>query len=245
MRARNIRVEELTRLNTQMQSDIADARRWLGERDSLMQRLETETAQSTALVDNIQRSVRALGPGTTGPMRCCASRERACWCVHRTGMRWCMCWPQDQHRPHSRQRSADRRELHQPPSRGVAGQRPSDRYRGPQQYQWRLRQRSPHHARNPQRWRSGDGGQGALPFRATTPRQPLIARPVASRGQTARTRAVVAADPAAPGAVGPRGPGEHRVLGSARRRFARLCRASPSAKACGCSNCCSRTIRKP
>ena len=67
VRARNMRVEELTRINSQMQSDIADARRWLGERDSLMQRLETETAQSAALVDNIQRSVRALGPGSTGP----------------------------------------------------------------------------------------------------------------------------------------------------------------------------------
>jgi chromosome segregation ATPase len=67
VRSRNMRVEELTRINAQMQSEIADARRWLGERDSLMQRLETETAQSAALVDNIQRSVRALGPGSTGP----------------------------------------------------------------------------------------------------------------------------------------------------------------------------------
>lgn len=66
VRSRNIRVEELTRINAQMQSDIADARRWLGERDSLMQRLETETAHSAALVDNIQRSVRALGPSSTG-----------------------------------------------------------------------------------------------------------------------------------------------------------------------------------
>ena len=67
LRARNLRVEELTRINSQMQSEVADAHRWLSERDSLMQRLETETAQSAALVDNIQRSVRALGPGTTGP----------------------------------------------------------------------------------------------------------------------------------------------------------------------------------
>ncbi len=67
LRARNMRVEELTRINSQMQSEVADAHRWLSERDSLMQRLETETAQSAALVDNIQRSVRALGPGSTGP----------------------------------------------------------------------------------------------------------------------------------------------------------------------------------
>jgi chromosome segregation ATPase len=66
LRARNMRVEELTRINSQMQSDIADARRWLGERDSLMQRLESETAQSAALVDNIQRSIRSIAPGNTG-----------------------------------------------------------------------------------------------------------------------------------------------------------------------------------
>jgi chromosome segregation ATPase len=66
LRARNMRVEELVRINTQMQSDIADARLWLGERDSLMQRLETETANSAALVDNMQRSIRSLGPGSTG-----------------------------------------------------------------------------------------------------------------------------------------------------------------------------------
>jgi chromosome segregation ATPase len=67
LRARNMRVEELMRINSQMQSDIGDARRWLGERDSLMQRLETETAQSAALVDNIQRSIRSIAPGNTGP----------------------------------------------------------------------------------------------------------------------------------------------------------------------------------
>jgi hypothetical protein len=64
VRARSMRVEELTRINTQMQTDIADARRWLAERDSLMQRLETEAAHSAALVDNIQKSIRALTPGT-------------------------------------------------------------------------------------------------------------------------------------------------------------------------------------
>ncbi len=65
-RSRNMRVEDLTRINSQMQADIADARRWLDERDSLMQRLETEAAHSSALVDNIQRSIRSLAPGTSG-----------------------------------------------------------------------------------------------------------------------------------------------------------------------------------
>jgi hypothetical protein len=63
VRARNMRVEELTRINSQMQAEIADARRWLDERDSLMERLETEAAHSAALVDNIQRSIRS---GNTG-----------------------------------------------------------------------------------------------------------------------------------------------------------------------------------
>jgi chromosome segregation ATPase len=63
MRARNMRVEELTRINSQMQVEIAEARRWLDERDSLMSRLESEAAHSAALVDNIQRSIRT---GNTG-----------------------------------------------------------------------------------------------------------------------------------------------------------------------------------
>ncbi len=66
VRSRNMRVEELTRINSQMQADIEDARRWLAERDSLMQRLETEAAHSATLVDNIQRSIRSLAPGNTG-----------------------------------------------------------------------------------------------------------------------------------------------------------------------------------
>ena len=66
VRSRSMRVEELTRINTQMQSEITDAKRWLEERDSLMSRLETEAAHSAALVDNIQRSIRSLAPGTSG-----------------------------------------------------------------------------------------------------------------------------------------------------------------------------------
>jgi DNA repair exonuclease SbcCD ATPase subunit len=66
VRSRNIRVEELTRINSLMLADIEDARRWLAERDSLMQRLETEAAHSATLVDNIQRSIRSLAPGNTG-----------------------------------------------------------------------------------------------------------------------------------------------------------------------------------
>jgi chromosome segregation ATPase len=67
VRSRNMRIEELTRINTQMQGDIADARRWLGERDALMQRLETEAAHSAALVDNIQRSIRPRTSANSSP----------------------------------------------------------------------------------------------------------------------------------------------------------------------------------
>jgi chromosome segregation ATPase len=63
VRSRSMRLEELTRINTQMQGESADARRWLEERDALMRRLENEAAHSAALVDNIQRSIRS---GTTG-----------------------------------------------------------------------------------------------------------------------------------------------------------------------------------
>jgi len=66
VRSRSMRVEELTRINTQMQAQITDAKRWLEERDSLMSRLETEAAHSAALVDNIQRSIRSLAPGSSG-----------------------------------------------------------------------------------------------------------------------------------------------------------------------------------
>jgi chromosome segregation ATPase len=69
VRSRNMRVEELTRINSQMQAEIADAKRWLEERDSLMSRLETEAAHSAALVDNIQRSIRSTASGTHEAIR--------------------------------------------------------------------------------------------------------------------------------------------------------------------------------
>ena len=69
VRARSMRVEELTRINTQMQTEITDAKRWLEERDSLMSRLETEAAHSAALVDNIQRSIRSANSGTHEAIR--------------------------------------------------------------------------------------------------------------------------------------------------------------------------------
>jgi chromosome segregation ATPase len=66
LRTRDARVEELTQTNARMQAEVADAQRWLRERDTLMKRLESEAAHSTALVDNIQRSVRSLSSGNSG-----------------------------------------------------------------------------------------------------------------------------------------------------------------------------------
>jgi chromosome segregation ATPase len=74
VRSRSMRIEELTRINSQMQTEIADAKRWLEERDSLMSRLETEAAHSAALVDNIQRSIRSATSGTHEAIRENAAR---------------------------------------------------------------------------------------------------------------------------------------------------------------------------
>ena len=74
VRSRNMRVEELTRINSQMQAESADARRWLDERDALMRRLESEAAQSAALVDNIQRSIRSGNTGNHETVRDAAAR---------------------------------------------------------------------------------------------------------------------------------------------------------------------------
>jgi chromosome segregation ATPase len=74
VRSRNMRVEELTRINSQMQAESADARRWLEERDGLMRRLESEAAHSAALVDNIQRSIRSGNTGNHETVRDAGAR---------------------------------------------------------------------------------------------------------------------------------------------------------------------------
>ncbi len=60
VRAKNTRIEDLTRLNDDWRTTLEAARVSLGERDALIRRLEAEAAHSTALLDNIQHSIRSL-----------------------------------------------------------------------------------------------------------------------------------------------------------------------------------------
>ena len=69
IQSRDQAIEELSHAKADLTARLQDAGKWLEERDSLMQRLETEAVHSRVLVDNIQRSIRQLapGPGATGP----------------------------------------------------------------------------------------------------------------------------------------------------------------------------------
>ncbi len=58
VRAKNARIEELTKLNDDWRTTLEEARRAIEERDALIERLEGETARSTALLDSIQHSMR-------------------------------------------------------------------------------------------------------------------------------------------------------------------------------------------
>ena len=60
LRAKTARIEELTKLNDDWRETLEAARQSIEERDALIRRLETETAHSAALVDNIQHSIRSL-----------------------------------------------------------------------------------------------------------------------------------------------------------------------------------------
>ena len=62
--SRDATISELTLTNTELQARMDEAHQWLKERDSRMQRLESEAMHSHALVDNIQRSIRQLEPAT-------------------------------------------------------------------------------------------------------------------------------------------------------------------------------------
>ncbi len=66
LRASHARVEELTRINDEWRATLEAARQSLEERDSLIRRLEAETAHSTALLDHIQHNVRLLETPAAG-----------------------------------------------------------------------------------------------------------------------------------------------------------------------------------
>lgn len=67
LRATASRVEELTKADEQWRATVDAARQALEERDSLIRRLETEAAHSTALLDNIQHSIKFLEQPVPNP----------------------------------------------------------------------------------------------------------------------------------------------------------------------------------
>jgi hypothetical protein len=65
VRAKTARLEELAKTQDDSRASIEHARRTLAERERLMNRLETEAANSQALLGNIQQSIKRLDPGST------------------------------------------------------------------------------------------------------------------------------------------------------------------------------------
>jgi chromosome segregation ATPase len=62
LRAKSARLDELTKTQDDSRGVVEQARRTLAERDLLMNRLETEAANSQALLGNIQQGIKRLDP---------------------------------------------------------------------------------------------------------------------------------------------------------------------------------------
>ncbi|HEY5101631.1 MAG TPA: FHA domain-containing protein [Steroidobacteraceae bacterium] len=62
LRGKNARLDELTKTRDDSREIVEKARRTLAERDLLMNRLETEAANSQALLGNIQQGIKRLDP---------------------------------------------------------------------------------------------------------------------------------------------------------------------------------------
>ncbi|HVY82472.1 MAG TPA: FHA domain-containing protein, partial [Steroidobacteraceae bacterium] len=62
LRAKSTKLDDLTKTHEEWRSTIETARASLAERDSLIHRLETEAANSAALIGNIQQSIKKLDP---------------------------------------------------------------------------------------------------------------------------------------------------------------------------------------
>ncbi len=67
LRNKNARFEDLAKTHEEWRSTIDNARQSLVERDSLIHRLETEAANSAALLGNIQQSIKKFDPSPSGP----------------------------------------------------------------------------------------------------------------------------------------------------------------------------------
>ena len=62
LRTKGARLEELTRTQEEWRTTVESARSSLAERESMIHRLETEAANSAALLGNIQQSIKRLDP---------------------------------------------------------------------------------------------------------------------------------------------------------------------------------------
>jgi chromosome segregation ATPase len=62
LRTKSTRLDDLTRTHEEWRNTIESARASLAERDSLINRLETEAANSAQLLGNIQKSIKRLDP---------------------------------------------------------------------------------------------------------------------------------------------------------------------------------------
>ncbi len=67
LRNKSSRLDDLSKTHEEWRSTIENARQSLAERDSLIHRLETEAANSAALLGNIQQSIKRLDPSQSGP----------------------------------------------------------------------------------------------------------------------------------------------------------------------------------
>ena len=66
LRVKSARLEELAKTQDDSRGTVEQARRTLAERERLINRLETEAANSQALLGNIQQSMKRLDPGSSG-----------------------------------------------------------------------------------------------------------------------------------------------------------------------------------
>jgi hypothetical protein len=66
MRSNSARLAELTKTQDDSRGTVENARRTLAERDMLINRLETEAANSQVLLGSIQQSIKRLDPSASG-----------------------------------------------------------------------------------------------------------------------------------------------------------------------------------
>jgi len=66
LRTKSARLDELAKTQDDSRGTVEQARRTLAERERLINRLETEAANSQVLLGNIQQSIKRLDPGSSG-----------------------------------------------------------------------------------------------------------------------------------------------------------------------------------